>query len=445
MTLMVSVSGVRGIVGPAFHPEAVGTWACAFSQIQPEGPIVVGRDSRPTGAALQAAASAFLRSLGREVFELGIVPTPTVQMAVESWGAAGGLILTASHNPIEWNALKFVDHDGSFLSPSRFADLRKAHSEHDVTYCTAADYGLTRDRGEDALEGHLEAILRTVDVERIRGAKIRVALETGHGAGGTFLPRLCDALGVEVMGFHLEPTGQLLRHPEPTTETLTELLQRASDSVDFAVMIDPDADRCGLALPGGDVLGEEWTLPLVVSHRLEQARGPVVTNLSTSTRLEVTAAAHDVSVVRTPVGEAHVVAEMKAQSALIGGEGNGGVIDPRVHLGRDSGVALALLAEAHASHPQGLAGLARAFPARFMLKDKVEISENRLAGVWAILTDRLGAANDVRDGHWWRREDGFLHVRASNTEPIVRIVVESSSRDESAGVLDEIGTMLRQP
>lgn len=444
MTLMVSVSGVRGIVGPEFHPQAVGAWATAFSEIQPAGPIVLGRDSRPTGGALAQSASAYLQSLGREVLDVGVVPTPTVQLAVESWGAAGGLILSASHNPIEWNALKFVDHDGSFLSPDRFALLRQAHEAGSATICRASDYGRSTDRGPEALELHLRAVLGILEVDRIRAAGLTVALETGHGAGGTLLPRLAEALGITVDGHHLEPTGALLRHPEPTVDSLREVLGAVSGAVDFAVMIDPDADRCGLALPGGEILGEEWTLPLVVRHRLEQAQGPLVTNLSTSTRLEAAARSHGVAVIRTPVGEAHVVAEMKASGALIGGEGNGGVIDPRVHLGRDSAVALALLAEAHASHPQGLAGLAEAFPPRFMLKDKVEIPENRLEGVWESLEGLFGPAGDRRDGYWWSREDGFLHVRASNTEPIVRIVVESSSLGGSAGQLEKIASVLRQ-
>lgn len=430
MTLMVSVSGVRGIVGDSLNPRVMGSWADAFASVLPEGPIVVGRDSRTTGEGLAAGVTSHLLALGRDVYDVGIVPTPTVQFAVEVWKAGGGIILSASHNPGEWNALKFVDHDGSFLSPERFGELRAAHEKDQPRFVGASDFGSVRHRHDEALDRHAEAVLAPVDVDAVRSAKLRVALECGHGAGGTLLPRIAASLGVDLVTRHEEPNGQLLANPEPTTPTLTRIASEVGDGFAFLAMTDPDADRCGFAIPGTEYIGEEWTLPLVVSHRLSRDPGDVVTNLSTSTRLDVAIQRHDVSLFRTPVGEAHVVAGIRKHDAKIGGEGNGGVIDPEVHLGRDAAVAFASLCEAEAVQPGGLRAMAESFPSRIMLKDKVAVSENEVSSL-SILEGELGPADDRQDGLRWQFEDGFVHVRASNTEPIVRIVVEAGDTDSA--------------
>jgi len=442
MPLMVSVSGVRGIVGSEVNPEVIGRWASAFASILPEGPIVLGRDSRITGGILAQAAGAFLASTGRTVLDVGIVPTPTVQLAVENWNGAGGLILSASHNPSEWNALKFVDTDGSFLSPDRFLELKAAFEANAPSFRDAFNYGDFIDRHEDALNEHLASVLSFIDVAAIRARNLKVALECGHGAGGTILPRLAEELNVDLQLFHGEPNGQLLPNPEPTTATLIDLLKQVEGSTAFLAMTDPDADRCGLGLPGTDIVGEEWTLPLVIRHRLKTGRGPIVTNLSTSTRIEAAAKDFDVPVYRTPVGEAHVVSEMKQKDALIGGEGNGGVIDPRSHLGRDSVVAFAILCEAESVHDGGLRALAQEFPPRIMLKDKRLVSENNLGDWSAPLETEWGPADDRRDGLRWAFEDGFLHVRASNTEPIVRIAVEAETETIAAERMERTRTAL---
>lgn len=442
MALMVSISGVRGIVGPELDPRVIGRWVQALASVLPGGPVVVGRDPRPSGAALSAAACAYFASAGRAVFDVGIVPTPTVQLAVEAWGAAGGVILSASHNPPAWNAMKFVDTDGSFLSANRFEELRAAALSERAIFASAEHYGTLQDRNGDALSLHEQCVLDMVDVARIRHAKMRVRLECGHGAGGVLLPRIAEALGVDLDLRHGDPTGQLLPDPEPTGHALQSLIADGGAGVDFAVMVDPDADRCGFALPGTRFVGEEWTLPLVISHRLDQATGPVVTNLSTSTLLDVTAERHGVSVIRTPVGEAHVVSEMRRVSALIGGEGNGGVIDPRCHLGRDSAVALALLCEAHATIPGGLRERAQSFPERVMLKEKIILSDKGFDALAPILERDLGVPDDRRDGLRWSAPDGFAHVRASNTEPVVRAVVESATEVEARAWLTRIRSSL---
>lgn len=440
MALMVSVSGVRGIVGPELNPEVIGRWVTALAQILPKGPVVVGRDSRPSGEALAAIAAGYFAAAGRDVFEVGLVPTPTVQVAVEEWNAAGGVILSASHNPSPWNALKFVDQGGSFLSPERFLLLKAAFDGLAPMPLGAKSYGRLTDRHEEALDRHLDQVTNLVDRDRIRSARLRAFIECGHGAGGVLLPAVAAALGVDVEVLHGEPSGALLEDPEPSVPSLTRLASQSAGAR-FAIMVDPDADRCGLALPGTSVIGEEWTLPLVTMHRLSTTAGPVVTNLSTSSRMEFAAERTGATLIRTPVGEAHVVAEMRRIGAVIGGEGNGGVIDPRAHLGRDSAVAFALLCEAEAAH--GLREMAAGFPERVMLKEKIALSTSDLKGIGERLSPLFGPPDDDRDGLWWKRPAGFLHVRASNTEPILRVVVESASdreaRDLAGRVREAIG------
>lgn len=435
---MVSVSGVRGIVGPAFNPLVVARWAAAFSGLLAPGPVVLGRDSRVTGEVLAQAAGALFRGLGREVWDIGIVPTPTVQLAVEHWGASGGLILSASHNPAPWNACKFVDADGSFLSPARFESLLDKLRSGQAEFTGAREYGAARDRHDEAVDLHLDAVLRAVDAPAIRAKGMRVVLDTGHGAGGVVLPELARRLGVVLEGLNLEPNGQFAANPEPTSDALKELVKSAASETSFVAMVDPDADRLALALPGTEYIGEEWTLPLVIFSLLSQKPGPVVTNLSTSSRVEAAARAFGVSVIRTPVGEAHVVGAMKREGARIGGEGNGGVIDPAVHFGRDSVVAFARLCEAEARFPGGLRGLAGQFPPRVLLKEKLPVSAERLAQLEPELVRQLGPVSDRRDGLRWTRAEGFVHIRASNTEPIVRALVEADGQIEAEGILKEL-------
>ncbi len=437
--LMISVSGVRGIVGADFHPFEVARWTAGLADVLGPGPVVLGRDSRNTGAALAQAAASILRACGRETWDLGIVPTPTVQLAVERWGAAGGLILSASHNPAQWNALKFVDRDGGFFSPDRFPELRKSAETGAAPFLEAARYGAVWERGEEALALHRSAILQAVDRDAIRAARIQAVADTGHGAGGVLLPALAQDLGVELRCHREPPSGEFAANPEPNEDSLRQFLS-SMGRVDaaFAAMTDPDADRFAMALPGTSIIGEEWTLPLVVRSLLASGPGPVVTNLSTSSRVEAAAARFGAAVHRTPVGEAHVVAEMRRVGARIGGEGNGGIIDPAVHLGRDAGVAFARICEAEALHPGGLRALAAEFPPRVMQKSKMPLPSGGLPAIAAGLAELLGEPTDRRDGLKWVRPDGFVHVRASGTEPVVRTMVEAETPAVAAEMMERL-------
>ena len=443
MTLMVSVSGVRGVVGPELNPLVISEWAAAFGELVGPGPMVIGRDSRRTGAVLASTVGAVLRSMGHEVWDVGVVPTPTVQLAVEIWEAAGGIILSASHNPAQWNALKFVDRGGSFASPERFAELRAGYEARRATFVGHEGYGGSVDRGAEALRLHRDRIVRRVDVDRIRAAGIRVVIDTGHGAGGVLLPDLAADLGVELVCNRCEPNGLFAPNPEPSEEGLRILMKDAGSGPAFVAMSDPDADRFAVALPGTPFIGEEWTLPLVARSVLEKKPGPLVTNLSTSSRIDAAAARFGATVHRTPVGEAHVVARMRSVGAILGGEGNGGVIDPAVHLGRDAAVAFARLCEAEAAVPGGLRALAAEFPERHLGKAKLPVPAGGLESLRARIEPVLGPPEDVTDGWRWSRPDGFVHIRPSGTEPIVRVIVEAASGEAATELLERLRATLR--
>jgi phosphomannomutase len=442
--LMISISGVRGIVGTEFNPMLVSRWAAAFSAGLPDGPIVLGRDSRPSGERLACAAADALQACGRTVWDLEVVPTPTVQVAVEGWHAAGGLILTASHNPSEWNALKFVGSSGSFLSPPEFAALRERVAHEEGAYREFEGWGGRLRRGEEALCLHREWILRRVDRALIRAKRPRLLLDCVHGAGGVLLPRLLRELGAEVEVLHEEPHGRFPRAPEPTGPALDALAVEASRrKAGFALAVDPDADRCAVAVPDTAIVGEEWTLPLVAAHLLSRRKGTVVTNLSTSTRLEAVAQAHGSRVERTPVGEANVVARILETQAVLGGEGNGGVIDPEIHLGRDAAVAAAWLLEAHVTSPGGLAGLASTIPPRYVVKAKLDLpGGGKAVDFGEVLRPLFGVPGDVRDGVRWSFGDGFVHIRPSATEPIVRVIAEASSEAAARSLVDRVVALI---
>lgn len=348
--LMAGVSGVRGVVGDGLTPEVILRYAAAFAGFLGEGPIVFGRDSRPTGEVYRHAVLAALQGAGRDVFDIGIVPTPTVQMEVERRGAAGGLALTASHNPVQWNALKFVGPSGQFLAPDQAAAFL-ASVDGPLPAATWDALGALHPV-HDALQHHVDLILNLdeVDEREVAKAKPRVVLDAVHGAGGAIGRALLERLGCDVTVLYEEPTGLFPREPEPLAANLTALADAVrTQGADIGFAFDPDVDRLSLVDETGFAIGEECTLALAADHVLSIRPGSVVTNLSTSARLEAVAKRHDQKVYRTPVGEANVVAGIREHEARIGGEGNGGVILPALHLGRDAPCGVALI----------LAGLAR--------------------------------------------------------------------------------------
>ena len=451
--LMVSVSGFRGRVGESVTPELVAGLAAAYgSFLREEGDgdhVVVGRDSRTSGPMLVRAAVAGLLSVGCRVTELGIVPTPTLMLAVRDSGAAGGLGVTASHNPAEWNALKFAVKGGTFLPPDRMARFQALIRSEDPARAPWDGIAETT-RDDSRVERHLERILNLpfLDPERIRAQRIRVALDCVNGAGGVIMPELLDRLGCEVHGMGLEPNGRFPRDPEPTAANLSALggLVVASGA-QIGLAVDPDADRLSLVDEHGHPLGEDLTLALAADVVLRRRRGKVVTNLSTSLVVDDVAGSHACRVIRAPVGEINVVVRMIEEGAVVGGEGNGGVILPALHHTRDAAVGVALLLQYLADEPgTALSERIARLPSYRIVKEKVTFPRDRLGGAYAALLRELTpAGHDNTDGLRieWPRDASWLHVRPSGTEPVVRLIAEARETAAAQALVDGARRTLR--
>jgi phosphomannomutase len=439
--LMRSVSGVRGIVGADLTPDVVRRYAAAFgASVRERGGRRVGlaRDSRASGPLFYAAAADALCAAGVDVVELGLVPTPTAQLAVEDLGLDGGIIVTASHNPVEWNALKFVGAGGRFLTRPE-ADALFALADGGGPGSAAAPG--TRSRDEAAVSRHLERVLALpwLDVAAIRARGFRVALDCVRGAGATVMPALFEALGCEVAAIDLEPDGAFPREPEPIPEHLGALGALVREQgADVGIAVDPDVDRCALVDENGRPIGEDYTLAFAVRAVLPHVRGPVVTNLSTSLVVDDAARACGLEVERAPVGEANVVQRMLARRAAIGGEGNGGVILPAVHLGRDAPVAAALTLALLAARGEPVSALVDGAPRYVIVKDKLTRPDRALDEVYAGLRRRWpDAAVDVQDGLRLAWADRWIHVRPSGTEPVVRVIAEAPTEPAAREMVED--------
>ena len=444
--LMVSVSGFRGVVGAPLTPELVCGLGAAYGAFLREegdrGNVVVGRDSRTSGPMLERAVVAGLVSAGCDVVGLGIVPTPTLMLAVRDAEAAGGIAVTASHNPAEWNALKFAVRGGTFLPSARMDRFLAMIRRLDPVRARWDGLGVvTRDGG--AVERHVARILElpVLDVDAIRARRIRVALDCVNGAGGVIMPALLDRLGCRVHAIGSEPDGRFPRDPEPTAANLADLgdLVRASGAeIGFAV--DPDADRLSLVDERGVPLGEDLTLALAADVVLGRAGGCAVTNLSTSRVLDDVARSHGCRVVRAPVGEINVVMRMIDERAVVGGEGNGGVILPALHHTRDAPVGAALLLQYLVDAPGAtLSHRVGQLPAYRIVKEKVAFPRALLDDAYEALGRDLPAGRrDRSDGLRldWGREASWLHVRPSGTEPVVRLIAEAPTTESARDLVD---------
>lgn len=448
---MVSVSGVRGRVGAPLTPEIMAGIAAAFGGfLRAEGdmgPVFVGRDSRTSGPMFARAVVAGLQSVGCEVVDLGVVPTPTILLAVEEGGGAGGLCVTASHNPAEWNALKIVSGEGIFLDAERSARFRAYLAEVDPPRAAWSDLGGVRaDTG--AWARHLERILALpqIDAEGIRGADLFVAVDCVHGAGGPPVAELLGALGCRFEGIGMEPDGRFPRDPEPTAANLADLgaLVRSSGAA-AGLAIDPDADRLSLVGEDGAALGEDLTLALAAAAVLRRSPGPVVTNLSTSQVVDDVARSFGCEVKRAPVGEVNVARRMQAEGAVVGGEGNGGVILPALHHTRDAPLAVALILQHLVDEGCSLGEAARRWPTYAIVKQKRSFPREALGDAYRHLTERLDAREqDTSDGlrMAWPKERSWLHVRPSGTEPVVRLIAEAPDSSAAHALVKQAGDIL---
>ncbi len=429
--LMISVSGLRGRVGEALTPEVVAKFAAGFgawaAQRGGSRQIVVGRDSRVSGPMFHRAVLAALQSVGCAVIDLGVTPTPTVQLAVEHHHAAGGLAITASHNPIEWNALKFIGPSGLFLDALESAEMRKV-VDGDIPRATWDEIGgITMD--DQAVERHIERILALpyVDVEGIRRRAFRVALDCIRGAGGGIMLDLLARLGCHVTAINLEADGRFPRPPEPVAENLGELERLVLNSgAEIGFATDPDVDRLALVSELGRAIGEDYTLALAASVVLRHRGGPVVANLSTSRILDDVANDTGARVVRAPVGEVNVATLMRSEGAAIGGEGNGGVILAELHFGRDAPVGVALILQMLLDSDASLSAVVARYPRYSIIKEKVDRPKGSLEAVYeGLRSDFPGAEADTQDGLRLSWSDRWVHVRPSGTEPIVRVIAEA--------------------
>ncbi len=439
--LMRSVSGIRGIVGPAFNPSLIAQYVNAFVQITGAKKVVIGRDTRPTGAMVEAIAAAACQASGAEAVMLGVASTPTVEMAVLDQKASGGIIITASHNPIEWNALKFLTGEGIFLDEGQVKQLFALVDGQQFQWQPWNGMGgMSRSEGADA--AHIGAVLRLpcIDPELIRSKRFKVAYDAVNGAGSLIVPALLESLGCEVHAIHVTPNGIFPHNPEPTPEGLADLSAAVkSHGCDVGFATDPDADRCAMVDEKGRAIGEEYTLALATELVLGKTPGPVTVNLSTSRMCEDIAARYGVSCERAKVGEINVTVQMKRNGSIIGGEGNGGVILPSLHYGRDGILAVAMTLQLMAERKATVSALVGAIPAYHIEKRKHAANGAQVLAKRDALAKRFSDASlDERDGLRFAWPKAWVHVRPSNTEPIARIIAEAPTREEAMQLCDAV-------
>jgi len=441
MPLMMSVSGVRGVIGESMTPVLAAELGCAFGTFLGGGRVVVGRDSRPSGPMIQQALVAGLTAAGCEVIVLDVASTPAVALMVRRRGAAGGVVITASHNPVIWNGIKFLTGEGLAPPPEQAAELFEIHRRRAFRL---ADVEGLRPAESDASadETHVEAALALAEVSSVAARRFKVVLDSVNGAGGREGRMLLERLGCRVIPLNPEPTGRFAHTPEPLAENLTGLsaaVREAGADVGFAQ--DPDADRLAIVDEHGRYIGEEYTLALAAMHLFATRPGPAAANLSTSRMIDDLAAAAGgpCRVYRSAVGEANVVAAMKAHGCAFGGEGNGGIIDLRVGPVRDSLVAMALVLQLMASSGESISGLAGRIPSYVMIKEKFPCSPDRIAAaVAAVRAHFAGARLSDIDGVRADFDDAWVHVRGSNTEPIIRVIAEAPTADRCRALVAEI-------
>jgi phosphomannomutase len=431
----MSVSGVRGKVGESLTPFLYSALAYIQTSQAGGGRVVVGRDTRPSGPAMTAAVMRGIRLAGGSPVDIGIAPTPTTCVAVSHVGATAGIIITASHNPLPYNGYKMVHRSGRLFSGAECERVYEAFRQGSFP----AESELAAASGEpdetvDAVTPHIERILEAVDAGVIRGAGVRVAIDSINGAAGVLFPRLLEMLGVSWRGVHNGLDGTFVHNPEPRPEHLTDLasLLASDDTLWGGFAFDPDADRLAPMAEGGGAVSEEMTLALALENVLERQRSDIATNLSTSMVIDDVARAYGVGVVRTRIGEANVVEAMRAKGLAVGGEGNGGVIYPRVSTVRDGPAALALIIELMARRAKRLGALADRWPVYPIIKEKIALGDRAPREILEELAAAFGAETlDRQDGLKIIRDYGWVHLRPSNTEPIMRCYAEARTEEQA--------------
>lgn len=445
--LKIGITGVRGVVGETLTPELVVRFAEAFGSYLDGGRVLVCRDPRPSGPMLQAAVTAGLLSVGCEVVDLGICPTPTLQLAVPWLHATGGVSLTGGHNPPEWNALKFVRGDGLYLNAVQGEELLDIFHQGALVRARW-DHLATRVLEQDATPHHLEALAAHFDMAAIRARRLRVAVDCGNGSCARLVPRWLAELGCEVLAVNDDTSLPFPRLPEPGVATAA--LARAivlAGRADLGLVLDADGERLSLVDETGRALSEELTLPLAAEAALTRRTGPVVTTVSTSGLVDRVAARHGARVVRTPVGQAFVSEAILEHAAVVGGEGNGGVAVPEVQPSHDSAAAIALLLEHLVRTGRRLSALVAALPPLVVHKLALPVAPRLLFSVLQefreVTAEVAGAVVDHTDGVKLVWPDGWVHVRASNTQSLVRVIAEAGDAARAQALVDWARERLR--
>lgn len=444
MALITSISGIRGTIGGAVgealtpvdiikFTAAYGTWLKSAGNAHK---VVLGRDARISGDVVAKLVTGTLQGLGLDVIDLGMATTPTVEVAVVDEKAGGGIILSASHNPIQWNALKLLNEKGEFISHEAGETVLKIAKEESFNFAEVLDLGKYEEK-TDWLQRHIDKVcaMPLVNVEAIKKANFKVAVDAVNSVGGFAVPAMLEALGVtQIEKLHCDPTGHFAHNPEPLPENITEICQVVKDkNCDLGIIVDPDVDRLALVCDNGMPFGEEYTLVAVADYILPRRKGALVTNLSSSQAIADMAKKHGFPFAESAVGEVNVVNTMKANNAVIGGEGNGGIIDPELHYGRDSLVGIALFLSHLATSGMTSTELRATYPDYFMVKNKIQLTEG--VSPEAMLELLKNTFSTIRqntvDGLKLYFETGWVLLRKSNTEPIIRVYSEAGTMEES--------------
>ncbi|HMP74246.1 MAG TPA: phosphoglucosamine mutase [Kiritimatiellia bacterium] len=440
-TIKVSISGVRGVVGGSFTPQLAAAFAQAFGAFVGRGAVLVGRDTRPSGPMIERAVVAGLQSVGCKPVLAGIIPTPTMLFLTRQTGLRGGIVITASHNPAPWNALKFIGSDGLFLSPNRAEDLFDLYHQQDFPLVEEADLR-TEQIEPYPVESHVKAIRAYVDTEAIRARKLKVAVDCVNGVGALYSPLfLKNILGCDVVPLFDTPSGIFERDPEPTPRNLDALRQAVLDHrCDLGFAQDPDGDRLTLVTEQGQALSEDLTLAFSVQQILEHhQKGPLAINLSTSKVIDAIARDHHVPVHRTRIGEIHVAQAMLEHGCVAGGEHNGGVMIAAIHPCRDSFAAMAILLERLATTRKTLSRLHADLPAYHVVRDKLPLRSDLAPAILrAIRHDLEPSRVNLSDGVYYDLDDAWLHIRRSNTEPVLRLTAEAPTLTQAQTLVSDM-------
>ena len=452
MSLIKSISGIRGTiggkVGDNLTPLDVVKFASAFgtwlqnNKNKKDLTLIIGRDARISGSMVNSLVTATLQGLGINVVDLGLSTTPTVEVMVPELNADGGIILTASHNPKQWNALKLLNEKGEFINGENGAEVLALAESEDFNYAEVDDLGQYETR-EDAFDIHIQKILDLpmVDVEAIKAKIYKIVLDAVNSTGGIAIPMLLDQLGCETIKLYCEPNGQFPHNPEPLKEHLGDICELVKkENADFGVVVDPDVDRLALVDETGEMFGEEYTLVAVADYLLKNKNGVAISNLSSSRALKDVAQTHNSEYFASAVGEVNVVNLMKEKNAVIGGEGNGGIIYPDLHYGRDSLVGVALFLTHLAKENKTVSELRAGYPSYFMGKKKIELTPEINVDDLLTKMEKEYQNEEVStvDGVKIDFENNWVHLRKSNTEPIIRIYTEAKSQEEADKLGDDM-------